>query len=384
MPGRLGHWLDDWGGMIFLSGIFALLAVMGAVQVLLAARAAIRLAGAEPARGPAQPAAILKPLHGATPRLRNNLAATLAQRHAAPFEMLVALADPQDPARKIAEGFCPPAQLLLGGVVLGANRKVSQLVHLAGATDAPVLVLADADMAVDPDWLTAVTAPLAEPGVGLVTCLYRGVAADDGVWSRLTALSVDWHFLPNAALGEALGQAQGCYGATIALRAETLAAIGGFAAFLELLADDHAMGAAVRALGLRVVLAPVLPGHVMAERGFAGLWAHELRWARTVRMLNPAGYAGLALTHPIAWAAFSLLAAPGALSAAVLGLALAARFAACARVDRALGVSPRPAWVVPRDLLSFAIWLAGLWPGRVRWGAERFHVARDGRMRRQA
>lgn len=367
--------------MIFVSWLLALLAGLGAVQVLLAARAATRLAGARPATAPSLAAAILKPLHGATPHLAENLAATLAQRHAAPFGMLMAVADPADPAAPIAEPFCPPARLLRGGAVLGANRKISQLVHLAAAADAPVLVLADADMAVGPDWLTAVTAPLAEPGVGLVTCLYRGVAGDDAVWSRLTALSVDWHFLPNAALGEALGQARGCYGATVALRAETLAAIGGFEAFLDLLADDHAMGAAVRGLGLRVVVAPVLPGHVMAESSLAGLWAHELRWARTVRLLNPAGYAGMALTHPLAWGILAVLAAPGGVTLAALALALTARFAACAGVDRALGLAPRPAWVVPRDLLSFAIWLAGLWPGRVRWGAERFQISRDGRMR---
>jgi len=358
------------------------LAVAAAAQVLLAARAAVRLAGARAAPALACRVAILKPLHGATPGLAENLAATLAQAHAAPFEMLMAVADPADPARAVAAAFCPPARLLAGGAVLGANRKVSQLVHLAAATDAPVLVLADADMAVGPGWLAAVTAPLADPGVGLVTCLYRGVPADGGVWSRLTALSVDWHFLPNAALGEALGQARGCYGATIALRAETLARIGGFEAFLELLADDHAMGAAVRGLGLRVVLASVLPGHVMAEPDLSGLWAHELRWNRTVRALNPAGYAGLGLTHPLAWAAAAVLAAPGPATLAVAGLTLAARFAACAWIDRALGVAPRLAWVLPRDALSFALWLAGLWPGRVRWGAERFQITRDGRMRR--
>ena len=43
-------------------------------------------------------------------------------------------------------------------------------------------------------------------------------------------LWIDWQFLPNAALGEAMGRAHGCYGATMALRAETLARLGGFAA----------------------------------------------------------------------------------------------------------------------------------------------------------
>lgn len=373
--------------MMIMAWLLMALAAAAAAQVLLAARAASRLAArgdgrlTELAPGAGE-VAILKPLHGATPGLATNLAATLAQRHPAPFDMLMALADPADPAAGVARRFCPPARLLVGGAVLGANRKVSQLVHLAAATDASVLVLADADMSVSPDWLSAVTAPLADPEVGLVTCLYRGVAADGGFWSRLTALGVDWHFLPNAALGEALGQARGCYGATIALRAETLGRIGGFEAFLDLLADDHAMGEAVRSLGLRVMVASNLPGHVMAESGLAGLWAHELRWARTVRMLNPAGYAGLGLTHPLAWAAGALLAAPGMGTAAVAALAVACRFAACAWVDRSLGLAPRPLLVLPRDALSFAVWLAGLWPGRVRWGKERFQITNDGRMRR--
>ena len=100
-----------------------------------------------------------------------------------------------------------------------------------------------------------------------------------------------------------------------------------------------------------------------------------------MRLLNPAGYAGLGLTHPLPWAGLALLVAPGSVTLAVAGLALAARFAACAWVDHALGLRPRLAWVLPRDGLSFAIWLAGLWPGRVRWGRERFRVGRDGRMR---
>ena len=372
--------------MVIVAWLFMILAVAAAAQVLLAARAAARLARAAPSVPVPLQAAILKPLHGPTPGLAANLAATLAQRHAASFEMLMAVADPADPAAAVAQQFCPPARLLVGGAVRGANRKVSQLLHLAAATDAPVLVLADADMAVSADWLATVTAPLIDSGVGLVTCLYRGVAADDGFWSRLTAMGVDWHFLPNAALGEALGQARGCYGATIALRAETLARIGGFEAFVDLLADDHAMGVAVRALELRVVVAPNLPGHVMAESGLSGLWAHELRWARTVRMLNPAGYAGLGLTNPLAWAGLAVLAAPGVASLAVAAVALAARFAACAWVDRSLGLAPRIlsrlALVLPRDVLSFAVWLAGLWPGRVLWGTERFQITNDGRMRR--
>ncbi|RVT97934.1 glycosyltransferase [Rhodovarius crocodyli] len=369
-----------------VAAFFALLGIAAAVQGMLAARAVSRLAAAQPPggapEGPMLAASILKPLYGAEPGLDANIASHLDQAHTAPHELLMAVADPGDAAVPVAARFCPPARLHQGGAVLGANRKVSQLVHLAREAAHPVLAVVDADMRVSARWLTAVTAPLADPSVGLVTCLYRGVPADGGFFSRLTALQVDWHFLPSAALGESLGQAHGCYGATMALRAETLERLGGFEAFLDLLADDHALGVAVRGLGLKVVLADELPAHVMHEAALPGLWRHELRWARTVRLLNPWGYLGLGLTHPLPWALLALVLAPeNPWIAGAFGLSLAMRLSATAWIDRALGLAPRPAWVPLRDALSFAVWLAGLWPGRVAWGSERFRIGADGRMK---
>ncbi len=371
--------------MTILAIFLGALALAGSAQALLARHALRRLAATPPAMAPAHApalaASVLKPLHGAEPGLAGNLRATLRQDHAAPFEVLAAVADPRDPARAIAEA--AGIRVLAGGAVLGANRKVSQLVHLAAAAAQPVLVAADADMRCPPEWLTAVTAPLADPAVGLVTCLYRGEAADASPWSALAARGVDWHFLPNAALGEALGKAQGCYGATVALRAETLDRLGGFARFLDLLADDHALGVAVRELGLRVVVAPVLPAHLMAEPSLAALWRHESRWARTLRLLNPWGFAGLALTHPLPWALLALALAPGAATAAVLVLALAARLALAAGVDGALGRPPslrRWATLPFRDLLSAAIWATAFLSGRVDWQGRRYALTPAGRM----
>jgi ceramide glucosyltransferase len=169
----------------------------------------------------------------------------------------------------------------------------------------------------------------------------------------------------------------------MALSRQTLERIGGLEPLLPLLADDHALGAAVRRVGLQVVVSPVIPAHLMQEKTLTSLWQHELRWARTVRMLNPGGFAGLAFTYPLAWAVLALAMAPGALSLAMLALALAARLLLAQQVDQALGVPTgwrRWAWLPPRDLLSAAIWLAALWPGSVVWGAHRYRLGSDGSM----
>ena len=163
-------------------------------------------------------------------------------------------------------------------------------------------MLADSDIRVHPLYLDGVTAALAEPGVGLVTCLYRGLPAD-GIWSRLAADAMNSHFLPNVLVGLKLGLAKPCFGSTIALRRDTLAKIGGFEAFADQLADDYAIGAAVRRLGLRVAIPPMLVSHICYEPRLSPIWSGtNCGLARTIRCIDPLGYVGLLVTNPTPFA----------------------------------------------------------------------------------
>ncbi len=372
--------------LAILALLCAGLALAGLASGLLAARAVRRFAAQPRPGGPALPATILKPLHGAAPGLQGWLEATLRQDHAAPFQVLFGVGQATDtalPAARAAIAACPAAdaQLVQNPTLHGANRKVGNLMNLEPLVRHGVVVIADADMRVPPHWLTTVTATLAQPGVGLVTCLYRGVPAVPGLWARLAGLGIDWHFLPNAILGESLGKARGCYGATMALRAETLAALGGLASLKDLLADDHALGEAVRRLGLGVAVAPVVPDHMMDEASLGALFSHELRWSRTVRLLNPAGYLGLALTHPLPWALACWALHPAGL--AVVLAVLAGRCWLAWSIDQLLCISATRGRILLlplRDCLSFAIWASGLARGTVTWQGRRYRMRRDGSM----
>jgi ceramide glucosyltransferase len=242
-----------------------------------------------------------------------------------------------------------------------------------------VVIISDSDIAVAQDYLSRTVAALYRPNVGLVTCLYRG-SARGGLWARLASMAIDYHFLPDVLVGTRLGLARPCFGSTIALRRETLAAIGGFEAFLGYLADDYAMGEAVRGAGMRVAIPPFVVAHSCSEQSAGELLRHELRWARTVRAVSPLGYTGSVVTHPLP---FALLAASlmgfGALALSLVAASIACRLVLQVQVDHTLRVSLNRWWLGPvRDLLSFVVYVAGFFVSVVTWRGERFKLRADG------
>ena len=69
------------------------------------------------------------------------------------------------------------------------------------------------------------------------------------------------------------------------------------------LVDDQAIiGEAVRRIGLKVAIPPWTVDHRCTEQNASGLLRHELRWARTLRAVNPVGYTGLMVTYPLPFA----------------------------------------------------------------------------------
>jgi ceramide glucosyltransferase len=228
---------------------------------------------------------ILKPLYGAEAELSENLETFFHQDYPGKIQFIFGVQDPNDGAIPVVKSLIErypglDLQLVVNAAAHGLNRKVSNLVNLERVARHPFLVVSDSDVAVGPNYLRTLAAALAQPGVGAVTCLYRG-APSRGFWARLSAMAADDHFLPSTLLGLALGLARPCVGATIALKRETLIRIGGFETAANRLADDYAIGEAVRQAGLRVVLPPMLVAHSFEEKSLSAAVRHELRWCRT-------------------------------------------------------------------------------------------------------
>src|SRR5499427_8700512 len=269
-----------------------------------------------PAPGTSVPrVTILKPLHGAEPGLSENLASFCTQNYPGAVQIILGVQDPRDDAIAVVEQLRARYRdchlyLVVDTTIHGLNRKVSNLVNMWRHVEHDVVVVADSDMWVDPDYLSRVVAALEQRDVGAVTCLYHGLAAT-GIWARLAELGINAHFLPNVIVGLELGLAHPCFGSTIAFKRETLVEIGGFMGVADCLADDYAIGARLRARGYKICVSPITIGHVCGEMSASELWHHEVRWARTIRSVDPLGYAGSIVTH----------AFPLALIAAVAGVA---------------------------------------------------------------
>ena len=374
--------MSSWSESIGLGCIA--MAAIGCIYALVAAALMPRFRSAATAPPAARPSVtILKPLRGAEASLADNLRSFCVQRYDSPVQLLFGVEDESDPAAAIVRALAVEYRLrdialVTGSVLPIANPKVGTLMALEPRIRHDVVIIADSDIAVPPDYLERIVSALQQPGVGLVTCLYRGEPGA-GVWAELAAMAIDHNFLPSVMVGIRSGLARPCFGSTIALRRDTLEVIGGFGAFADHLADDHAIGEAVRATGMRVTVPDFVVAHLCSERTARELVSHELRWARTIRALNPVGYAASVVTYPLpfALAGYALLNA-SRMAGAVLLATLACRLVLALRVDHTLGVAFTRWWLGPvRDLISFAIFAASFFVRTVTWRGRRYRVRAD-------
>ncbi len=343
-----------------------------------------RRAAHDPGARPAHPVSVLKPLHGAEPRLYENLRSFCRQARAN-YQLVFGVRDADDPAIAVVQRLrteFPQREiaLVIDSRVHGANLKVSNLMNMLPHAQHDWLVLADADISVSTDYLTRVTAPLADAGVGIVTCLYYGISGPS-IWSRLGRLFIDDWFVPSVRLSHAFGSTRFAFGSTIALRRDALQTIGGFATLSNTLADDFWLGEYTRQAGLRTVLSEVVVGTDVSENRLSQLWAHELRWLRTIRSIAPWGFAMTFVCFTSPLLLLGLCLAPGAITAALTlfggGARLLLHFLQRRTSDQAF------AWhevlLVPlRDVFLLMEWATALTGWQVRWRGQVLHARGDG------
>jgi ceramide glucosyltransferase len=325
---------------------------------------------------------ILKPLHGDEVGLYENLASFCEQDYSGAVQIVFGVENPNDPAIAVVERLRAAyprlaIELVIDTSAMGSNPKIANLINMAPRIAHDTVVLADSDIRVPRQYLSRLVGALDRFG-GAVSCPYYGIGIGN-LWSKLAQLTIDSHFLPGVVTGTRLGLSRPCLGSTIALRRSLLHAIGGFEPLADCLADDYVLGELVRQHGEPVTVLPMVVGHVCGESSLVELWRHELRWALTIRTVDPLGYFGWGVTHafPLALIAWAL---GGGWLAIWLGLAgLLCRAVLIFAAERGYGLPVHPYWLIPvRDLLSFAVFITGFVARDVSWRGHHYELMSEG------
>jgi ceramide glucosyltransferase len=358
---------------------------------LAALRFAIRVSSpAPPVPETAPRVAILKPLRGLTEDLRNKIISYLELDYAS-VGYYFGVSDNRDRAAEVPTSLrdsYPQKQITL---VVGAepgcsNRKVAKLIAMAEQVpDADIIVIGDADIAVDSDHLRRLVGELAaDPKKGVISCMYRA-RPSGSLASRLEALSVNTDFTPMVMLSAAVEPVRYALGATIAIKRAALEQIGGFHAIKDYLADDFHLGKLAADHNWDIGLSSSIVTTVAHERTFGDFWNHQLRWARTYRTTRPLSLATIT-THGPFWGLILLLASRGSYFAVALFLFLiAARLAMSTLMLRNVLRLPelmRDVWLVPlKDLCMTGIWFTSLFGNQVEWAGRRLEILANGTIR---
>jgi len=320
-----------------------------------------------------QPVSILKAVSGLDPGFR--AAIESHTQLGGEYELLCGVRSLDDPAVAVLREF--PQVRVIECHTITPNQKVGVLMDLAREAKHPILIVNDADIRVEPDYLARVTEPLGDSRVGLVTCLYRPEGSTFA--ARFEGLGVSTDFAPSVLVARLVGVEEFAGGSTLAFRRADLERIGGFAAVSEYLADDYQLGAKLHGLGLKCVLSGVIVATHLGG-SWSEVWAHQVRWARTIRVSNSRGYLGLPVTFATVWAVALALTGEWAVALAVLFARMSMGLVSGWMVMRSRDVL-RLWFLIPlRDVFGAAVWAAGLFGNTVVWRGRTLHLDKQGRV----
>jgi ceramide glucosyltransferase len=363
--------------------IFALLAVLGVVlttiQVLLVRRF-------RAPRGPVcerpEFVSILKPVCGLDDQLEENLLSFTSLRGMR-YEVIVSAEEWEDPALEVvrrvmrAHPFAPFRIIVDGGSRSGVvNRKVERLIAAARVAKGDVFFISDSNARVEPDDLARTLAALDDPRTGCVSNVFTGAGA-----RTLGATIESLHLLSFVAPGAVLAasaKAPCVVGKSMAITRRVHDAIGGFERFRRVLAEDQAIGVAVREAGYDVALSPVVIRNVVVDRTVRRAVDRQVRWNKIRYSFSRALYASELLLNPLPFALAAAFFAP-AFPVLVVFLVVMARWLQLALLNRALraGLSWQQLALTPvLDALMLYAWFVPFFSNEVTWRGYRARIGR--------
>ncbi len=376
---------------LITSTVFTGMTLAAVLRYLRERRAALAKLAERPGFTP--PLTLLKPLHGAEPDLEANLA-TFFEQDYPQYEILFCARSPEDAGLKTAQHVAAqyphvPARFLATGEPEYINAKVASMELMEKEAAHEILVISDSDVRVTPNYLRAVALPFADARVGAITCPYRGVAAEGGLWARLEAVGMSVEMTAGVFVARMMEGMQFTLGPTMAFRRDTVRRMGGFRVTADYCADDFVLGNETWKLGQTIVLSHHTIDHMVINSSFAASLKHQVRWMKSTRFSRPKGHFGAALTFSLPFGLLGLIAAAAmghpSWGVALLAWSVATRLALSLAVGRA--VVRDQSWfgllvLYPiRDLMGFGFWAASYGSSKILWRGRIFQLLPGGKMR---
>jgi len=327
-------------------------------------------------KGPTPPISLLKPVFGAEPGLEENLVATLRQNYPE-FEVLILHERPDDPALRAADAAAAQVPDVtvrrLAGREEAQNPKVAVLLRGAREARHDIVVSADSDVRPDPLYLRDIANGLDDAdAVSFVPVLF-GMRT---LGARLMALLIN----TDGVCSIIASRGQFTTGCTIGVRREALDRIGGYGAVADAIADDYALGEALKQAGCKLALARRAARVYTPGVGPRETAAWVARWSRTVRSAAPWLHAAMlpaalapglllltCITGPFRGPAIGLLATLTLLRALV-AVIVDARFCWDYTLLRSIPLLPL-LWI-----FEPVGWLAGHLGSTVTWRGRRYRL----------
>ncbi len=370
------------------SGVFLVLAILGAAKFHRDARRqkedAERLASLPPV-------SLLKPVHGLEARLQENMESFFRLDYPE-YEILFAADTEDNTALSVVRDVCARyPQIRTRVIVTGRppwpNPPAYSYYRMTELAAHDILVTSDSDVEVQPNYLREVVAPLLDPGVGMVTCVYRGKNLG-GFWPAVHAIGMSVEMTAGVVTANLLEGMKFGLGPTIAVQRDALEKIGGYSVLGDYFANDFVIGNLIEKAGYRVVLSRHVIDHVVAPMSFLRVWQNQVRWARSTRWSRPWGHLGSGLTFAMPYGILGFLAAAAVgriwLGAALLAAAIANRAVESWAIGWGVTRDPRArdAWwlFAIRDLLGFVVWCASYFGKRTVWRNIGYELAGEGRI----
>ena len=333
---------------------------------------------------------ILKPIYGLDPDMLDNLR-SFCQQDYPQYQVIFGIQDKNDPALSIVEEITKEfsksdVSYIISTERHGTNHKVSNLINMYPYVKHEYILIADSDMRVSKNFLTQVISPFTDTKIGAVTCLYNGIAKDK-IASKLNAMFINNWFLPSVLISRILQPIKYCLGATMIVKRNILKKIGGFESFSNHLADDYILGKLISNFGYKIHLSDYIVENIVEEASFKNLILHELRWARTLKRIEPLAYALTFLTDSLVLSIFSgitLFITTESLILLYLPIVITLSLRVLLHNSANKMINSKRVteiWLIPlRDILSFCIRIISYIGNSVRWRNNTFVVDHLGLM----